>query len=39
MTATEVLKAASVTLGEDYPHPIVDHAAARARALAAFDDI
>jgi deoxyribodipyrimidine photo-lyase len=28
--------AAGVTLGETYPEPIVDHAAARARALAAF---
>jgi deoxyribodipyrimidine photo-lyase len=31
-----VLRAAGVTLGETYPRPIVDHAAARDRALAAF---
>jgi deoxyribodipyrimidine photo-lyase len=30
------LAAAGVTLGESYPQPIVDHDAARARALAAF---
>ncbi|MEZ5961382.1 MAG: deoxyribodipyrimidine photo-lyase [Hyphomonadaceae bacterium] len=34
-----VLKRAGVALGENYPHPIVDHAAARARALAAFAEI
>ncbi len=39
MAPAEVLKAASVTLGEDYPHPIVDHAASRARALAAFAEL
>lgn len=32
----EVLAAAGVRLGEDYPRPIVDHAVARAEALAAF---
>lgn len=31
------LSAAGVRLGETYPKPIVDHAAARARALAAFE--
>jgi deoxyribodipyrimidine photo-lyase len=31
-----VLGAAGVRLGRDYPRPIVDHGAARARALAAF---
>lgn len=31
----EALKDAGVTLGRDYPHPIVDHTAARERALAA----
>lgn len=31
----EVLRAACVTLGENYPRPIVDHATARAAALAA----
>ena len=34
-----VLSAAGVTLGKTYPHPIVDHAAARARALAAYDAV
>jgi deoxyribodipyrimidine photo-lyase len=32
----DVLAAAGVVLGRDYPHPVVDHAAARARALRAF---
>jgi len=32
----EALTRAGVTLGETYPRPIVDHATARARALAAF---
>jgi deoxyribodipyrimidine photo-lyase len=31
-----MLRAAGVTLGRDYPRPIVDHAMARARALAAY---
>ena len=31
-----VLTAAGVTLGKNYPHPIVDHATARGEALAAF---
>lgn len=35
----EVLAEAGVTLGETYPHPIVDHAEARERALAAYDAI
>jgi deoxyribodipyrimidine photo-lyase len=30
------LRDAGVTLGETWPHPIVDHVAARARALTAF---
>jgi len=30
-----VLSAAGITLGKTYPHPIVDHASARDRALAA----
>jgi deoxyribodipyrimidine photo-lyase len=34
-----VLAAAGVRLGATYPHPLVDHAAARARALAAYDTI
>ena len=33
------LEAAGVKLGRDYPAPIVDHAEARARALAAFAEI
>ena len=33
------LSAADIRLGETYPAPIVDHAAARARALAAFASI
>jgi deoxyribodipyrimidine photo-lyase len=33
------LAAAGVTLGKNYPLPIVDHAAARARALAAYDAV
>ncbi len=32
----ELLKAAGITLGKTYPKPIVDHATARDRALAAF---
>ncbi len=32
----DVLTSAKVVLGKTYPSPIVDHAAARARALAAF---
>ncbi|QQM28860.1 deoxyribodipyrimidine photo-lyase [Martelella lutilitoris] len=34
-----VLEEAGVTLGETYPEPIVDHKAARKRALAAFEKI
>lgn len=34
---TGVLAKAGIRLGQDYPHPIVDHAAARQRALAAYD--
>jgi deoxyribodipyrimidine photo-lyase len=33
------LAEAGVTLGKTYPHPIVDHAKARARALGAFATI
>jgi deoxyribodipyrimidine photo-lyase len=32
----DVLATANVKLGDTYPHPIVDHSAARAEALAAF---
>jgi deoxyribodipyrimidine photo-lyase len=35
----EVLGDAGVTLGEDYPRPIVEHKAAREAALAAYDRI
>ncbi len=35
----QVLKTAGVTLGETYPKPIVDHAKARDRALAAYGNI
>jgi deoxyribodipyrimidine photo-lyase len=34
-----VLREAGITLGETYPHPIVVHAAARKRALAAFGQL
>jgi len=32
----QVLRGAGITLGRDYPRPVIDHAAGRARALAAF---
>lgn len=35
----EVLKSAGVILGKNYPRPIVDHAEARERALAAYDQM
>lgn len=35
----DVLAAAGVRLGESYPRPIVDHATARAEALAAFKQL
>ncbi len=35
----DVLRAAGVRLGQNYPLPIVDHAKARARALAAFEEM
>jgi deoxyribodipyrimidine photo-lyase len=35
----EVLAKAGIVLGKTYPHPIVDHAQARARALAALGEI
>ena len=35
----EVLRVAKIQLGRDYPRPIVNHAAARAAALAAFAGI
>lgn len=36
---TEVLQAAGVTLGENYPHPIVDLKLSRVRALDAFQTL
>lgn len=39
LLSTDVLSAAGVTLGSTYPLPIVDHAAARARALHAFQSL
>lgn len=35
----EVLREAHVRLGQDYPHPIVDHDAARKRALEALETV
>jgi deoxyribodipyrimidine photo-lyase len=35
----DVLRRAGVRLGVTYPHPIVDHAEARERALAAFESM
>lgn len=35
----DVLKDAGITLGEDYPEPLVDLKASRKRALEAFDEI
>ena len=34
-----ILSQAGVTLGEDYPRPIIDHSKARERALAAFSSL
>jgi len=34
-----VLREAGVSLGENYPHPIVDHKQAREQALAAYKDL
>jgi deoxyribodipyrimidine photo-lyase len=35
----DILKAAGVALGQNYPRPIVPHAEARIRALAAYASI
>jgi deoxyribodipyrimidine photo-lyase len=35
----DVLRTAGVELGKNYPRPIVDHATARAEALAAFQEL
>ena len=32
----DILRAADIVLGQDYPHPAVDHQAARERAMTAF---
>ncbi|MEQ1576088.1 MAG: deoxyribodipyrimidine photo-lyase [Hyphomicrobium sp.] len=34
-----ILSAAGVTLGQTYPHPIVDHGLARLRALAGYESV
>ena len=39
LAATDVLVRAGVALGRTYPPPVVDHGWARARALAAFNEI
>jgi deoxyribodipyrimidine photo-lyase len=39
LAPVEILRAAGVTLGQTYPRPIVDHAAARDAALAVFAKI
>jgi deoxyribodipyrimidine photo-lyase len=39
MAPIEVLRAAGIELGRTYPNPIVDHKAARARALEAYDKV
>jgi deoxyribodipyrimidine photo-lyase len=36
---SDALRRAGVTLGKTYPKPVVDHAAARERALAAYNEI
>ena len=37
--SVDVLEKAGIQLGKTYPHPIVDHAAARARALGAYQQM
>jgi deoxyribodipyrimidine photo-lyase len=39
MTPKQALDAAGIQLGHNYPGPIVDHAAARKEALAAFSSV
>lgn len=36
---SQVLRGAGITLGKDYPHPIVDHKDARTKALEAFQEV
>jgi deoxyribodipyrimidine photo-lyase len=35
----EVLKKAEITLGKDYPYPVIDHTKGRQRALAAYEKV
>ena len=35
----DVLENAGIVLGDSYPHPMVEHAAARAAALAGYDRV
>jgi len=35
----DLLRQAGIVLGETYPHPLVDHATARIRALAAYEEV
>jgi deoxyribodipyrimidine photo-lyase len=37
--SADVLRAANITLGKDYPNPIVDHAEARRAALEGYDKV
>jgi len=39
LAPSEVLQAAGISLGEDYPHPVVDLKASREAALAAFSSL
>jgi deoxyribodipyrimidine photo-lyase len=34
-----ILQAAGVSLGQSYPHPMIDHRKARARALAGYEKV
>ncbi|WP_226677330.1 cryptochrome/photolyase family protein [Rossellomorea aquimaris] len=38
-TPADVLEQSNITLGKDYPYPIVDHKAARERALERYEEI
>ncbi|MFP3340485.1 FAD-binding domain-containing protein, partial [Micrococcus sp. SIMBA_131] len=38
-TPADVLEQSDITLGKDYPCPIVDHKAARERALERYEEI
>lgn len=39
LAPAELLRQAGIELGRNYPKPVVDHAAARSRALAAFEKL